>query len=222
MMMNFDIDLRIVDEGRVDLRDLVQIHVYGGGAGYDGPSGGATDGRVLVMSAQGDSTAGELHVWAHRNIHPPVTESYALRFDWTPPSASSAVGAPHALSLSVADTTKSVTFSGDTTYCPALGDFARGSNVLVHEVMHPKGVEWILSKTTNTDGRLKKHLMASHCLAVDVGRVACAAGVDYLLLNHLLPPERDICSDEDFVEEVRAGGWEGHILVGFDGASFKF
>jgi ribonuclease BN (tRNA processing enzyme) len=213
LMMKFDIDLRIGDEGRVDLRNLVKTHVYGGGGGTQGPTGAAADGRVPVMATEGDLAAGDLRVWAHRNFHPPVTESYALRFEWTPPPASvvvSAEGAP----------TKSVTFSGDTTYCPALGDFARGSDVLVHEVMHPKGIEWILSKTTNTDDRLKKHLMASHCLAADVGRVAAAANVGHLLLNHLLPPEREICSDQDFVDAVSSGGWAGPILVGFDGASF--
>ncbi|MFZ1681773.1 MAG: MBL fold metallo-hydrolase [Rhizobiaceae bacterium] len=58
--MAFDIDIRIADEGRPDIRSLVRVHEYG-----EGP-----------VSA-GDGLA----VTALRVIHPPVREAYALRFE---------------------------------------------------------------------------------------------------------------------------------------------
>lgn len=58
--MVFDIALRIADEGRPDLRELVTVHEYGEG---------------MVLAEQG------LVVTALRNRHPPVTESFALRLE---------------------------------------------------------------------------------------------------------------------------------------------
>jgi len=64
--MRYDIDLRIDDEGRPDLRDLVEIHLLQEG---DVPLG---DDKVSVTSLRVD--------------HPPVVDCYALRFeveDWS-------------------------------------------------------------------------------------------------------------------------------------------
>ncbi|MEO5325843.1 MBL fold metallo-hydrolase [Mesorhizobium sp. CC13] len=58
--LEFDIETRIDDEGRPDLRQMVEIAEFGEG---------------IVM---GD---GELEVRALRVDHPPVTECFALRFD---------------------------------------------------------------------------------------------------------------------------------------------
>lgn len=57
--LKFDIDIRIADEGRPDLRDLVAIDEFGEGPVFD---------------------EGGLAVSALRVDHPPVTECYALRF----------------------------------------------------------------------------------------------------------------------------------------------
>ena len=56
--MAFDIDLRISDEGRPDLRTLVCVTEYG-------------DGTVV--------DEGELRIDALRNNHPPIVETYSLR-----------------------------------------------------------------------------------------------------------------------------------------------
>lgn len=58
--MQFDIDLRIEDEGRPDLRDLIVIREY-------------AEGDVL--------NEGGLKVSALRVEHPPVAECYALKFE---------------------------------------------------------------------------------------------------------------------------------------------
>jgi ribonuclease BN (tRNA processing enzyme) len=57
--MAFDIDIRIADEGRPDLRELVSVEEFGEG---------------LVLEEGG------LKVTALRVDHPPVTECYALAF----------------------------------------------------------------------------------------------------------------------------------------------
>ncbi|MBZ9718954.1 MBL fold metallo-hydrolase [Mesorhizobium sp. AD1-1] len=58
--MEFDIEIRIVDEGRPDIRDLVSIGEFG-------------EGQVV---AQGGLTVSALRV-----EHPPVTDCFALRFE---------------------------------------------------------------------------------------------------------------------------------------------
>ena len=88
----FDIDTRISDEGRPDLRKLVVAHEYGEGTVLD-------NGKVKVT--------------ALRNKHPPIHDSFALRFEFG---------------------SKTVVFSGDTTYFPPLAEFAHNADYLVHEI----------------------------------------------------------------------------------------
>jgi glyoxylase-like metal-dependent hydrolase (beta-lactamase superfamily II) len=57
----FDIDTRIVDEGRPDLRKLVKVHEY-------------AEGPVMA--------AGDVKVTALRNVHPPIAQSFALKFEF--------------------------------------------------------------------------------------------------------------------------------------------
>lgn len=58
--MDFDHDIRIADDGRSPLTDMVEVHVFG--------EGGVTNFKGIKISAL-------------RVEHPPVTECYALRFD---------------------------------------------------------------------------------------------------------------------------------------------
>ena len=58
--MQFDIEIRILDEGRPDVRDLVSVEEFG-------------EGPVLEQ--------GGLKVTALRVDHPPVTDCFALRFE---------------------------------------------------------------------------------------------------------------------------------------------
>ena len=116
--------------------------------------------------AQGPVFVGEgVKVTALRNVHPPITESYALKFE---------LGA------------KIIVFSGDTTYFPPLAEFAKGADVLVHEVMYGPALEALVQKNPNA-ATLMAHLKASHTLAEDVGRIAAAAEVKMLVLNHFVP-----------------------------------
>lgn len=198
-MMAFDIETRIRDEGRIPLRDLVKINIYGGQANTPitvRDESNIDFGSVSLTAFDGTG----LRVQALRNLHPPVYDSFSLRFD---------AGQ------------KSVTFSGDTAYLPALADFAKDSDILVHEAMLAKGIDYVLSKTKTADERLKQHLLASHSFAEDAGKIAAAANCGHLLLHHLIPPERDICSDSDWQAEV-CRNFTGLCSVGYDGMKLSF
>lgn len=174
----FDIATRIADEGRPVLKDLVEIVEYGEGPVFD-------DGTVRVT--------------ALRNVHPPVTESFALKLE--------AEG-------------KVVVFSGDTAYLPALADFARGADLLVHEALHGPAVDVMARRIANAT-RLKQHLLASHTLAEDAGRIATDAGARHLALHHLVPIDIEYDVTRDDYLKAAATTFAGPITVPVDGQAIE-
>lgn len=170
-MMAYDIHLRVVDDGRVPLADLVEI----------------------VTVTEGDVPFDGLRVQALAVNHPPVNFAYAYRFEGS----------------------KVVTFSGDTCYHPPLAAFAAGSDVLVHEALLPEGIDAILVKTGGGEG-LRAHLVASHTMIDDVGRIAAQAGVGRLVLNHLVPVDDPAFTDAMWQARA-AAAYKGPVVVAKDG-----
>jgi len=169
----FDIDVRIVDEGRTDPRKLVTTHEI------------SKPGVVL--------TNNDVKVSMCVVRHPPIKDSYAYRFDAKD---------------------RSVVISGDTAYAPELGEFAKGADVLVHEVMYLPGIEALLKRLPNAK-RLREHLMAAHTLPEDVGKIAAQAGVKTLVLTHFVPGDDATITDEQWSADVRKH-FKGQIVVGKD------
>jgi ribonuclease BN (tRNA processing enzyme) len=159
---------------------------------------GRPDPRTLI-SAHEISKPGvvlqndEVKVSAGLVRHPLVRQAYAYRFDAKD---------------------RSVVISGDTTYAPELAEFAKGADVLVHEVMYLPGIETVIRRLPNAT-RLRKHLLASHTVPEDVGRIAAQAGVKTLVLSHFVPGDDPSITDEQWAEGVRKH-FSGRIIVGKD------
>jgi len=168
----FDIETRMADEGRPDLRKLTNIHEY-------------TEGPVM--------SAPDVKVTALRNVHPPITESFALKFEFPD---------------------KTIVFSGDTAYFPPLAEFAKGADILVHEVMYAPALERLLARTPNAP-TLMAHLKASHTLTGEVGHIATQAGVKTLVLSHLVPADDPSVTEQVWTDAVRPA-WKGELIVGRD------
>ena len=183
-MMKFDIDIRIIDEGRPPIDEIAEFHTF-----HDHSK------SSLAFNIMRDD---DLCVSAIRNNHPPIDESYALRFDIEE---------------------KSVTFSGDTTYLDTMIEFARGSDVLVHEAMLSSGIDYVVAQTKTGNDQLRKHLIASHTFASQAGTIAKEANVKCLMINHLIPPEREISSDNDWLTDVKST-YDGQCLIGYDGLKY--
>src|SRR3989475_3771205 len=169
----FDIETRIADEGRPDLRKLVTAHEF------------AEPGPVMQNA--------DVKVTAALVRHPPIVHAYAYRFD-------------------AAD--RAIVISGDTTYSPELIALAKGADVLVSEVMHLAGLESLLKRVPNA-ATLREHLLASHIVTEDLGRLAAAAGVKTLVLTHFVPPDDNSITDDMWMEGVRKH-YKGEIVVGRD------
>lgn len=171
--LKFDIDTRIVDEGRPDPRKLLTTHEF------------SKPGTVLVND--------DVKVSACLVRHPPITQSYAYRFDAQD---------------------RSVVISGDTAYAPELAEFASGADVLVHEVMYLPAVEALVRRLPNAQ-RLREHLLAAHTLPEDVGKIAAKAGVKTLVLSHFVPGDDPSITDEQWAEGVHKH-FQGRVIVGKD------
>ena len=160
------------DEGRPDLRKLVNVHEY-------------SEGQVLA--------APDLKVTALRNLHPPIADSFALKFEFPG---------------------RTIVFSGDTAYFPPLAAFAKGADILVHEVMYAPALEELVRRNPNA-ATLMAHLKASHTLTDDVGRIASAAGVKTLVLSHLVPADAAGMTAEKWAAAVRPT-FAGDLVVAHD------
>lgn len=132
-------------------------------------------------------------VTAAKVRHPLVKHAFAYRFDTKD---------------------RSVVISGDTTYSPELAELAKGADVLVHEILYLPGIEAVIKRIPNAT-RLRKHIIESHTLPEDVGKVAAQAGVRTLVLSHFVPGDNPSITDEQWTEGVRKH-FSGRIIVGKD------
>lgn len=174
LSMKADIDLRIADEGRPNLKYLIEINDI--------------DESEIYSSEH-------FTVTAIRNVHPPLTDTFALRFQ---------------------SPDKSVVFSGDTAYLPILSDFAKDADLLVHEAMLEEALGPLMGRIGNADDRLMKHWLRSHTFAHDAGKIATAAGVKTLALNHLIPSDDPDFTDDHWHTAIKPE-WRGKLIVGKDG-----
>ena len=172
--MKADIELRMEDEGRPDLAQLVSFTSL-------------DDGTIL--------DDGALTVSAMRNEHPPLIDTFALKF---------------------VTSSKRVVFSGDTAYLPKLAEFAKGADLLIHEAMLESALEPLMARIGNADDRLMRHWLRSHTMASDAGKIATAANVKALAFTHLIPSD-----DPDFTKEhwhaAVSPHWKGDFHLGYDG-----
>ena len=169
----FDIETRVEDEGRPDLRKLLIAKEV------------EEDG--LVMKDE------NVKVTAFRTPHPPIVDNFAYKFE-TPDGT--------------------IVFSSDTAFNPKLAEFAKGADVLVHEVLYEPAVDRLVIKTKN-GATLKKHLMDSHTTTDDVGRIAAMAGVKVLVLSHFVPGDDPLVTDDNWTEGVKKN-FSGKVIVAKD------
>ena len=169
-----DIALRIEDEGRIDLEKLPSFYSF-------------EDRQSLSLS--------NINIRVMRNLHPPIRDSFALRFEWG-----------H----------YSIVLSGDTAYMPEMIDFADQADLLIHEVMLSEGIDLIMTRLGHEDDKLRNHLLQSHTLAENAGLIAKCAKVKCLALNHFVPDGFAEFNDEDWLKAVRRH-WSGKTILGRDG-----
>ena len=117
--------------------------------------------------------------------------------------------------------TRSVVFSGDTSYSEAVATLAKGADVLVCEAMDVARMRRAFERMVangayadNAEG-VWNHIVGTHTSTEDAGRMAAEAGVGTLVLNHLLPGALQQVEDSAYLEGVRKH-FRGPVVVGRD------
>ena len=168
-----------------------------GGAGatavpFTLPEAGAGD-TVVVLEEDG------LKVTAIRVDHGPVEPAVGYRFDYKG---------------------RSLVISGDTKKSPALIAAAKGADLLVHEALQPRLVRTmtaaLAAKGSKNMAQITRDILNYHTTPEEAAEVARAAGVDELVLSHIVPSIPGKFFYPAFLGDA-ASRFGGPIVIGEDG-----
>jgi ribonuclease Z len=95
-----------------------------------------------------------------------------------------------------------VAISGDTAVCDGMRHLASGADVLVHEAL--------------LSDRVGPQALTWNAGAGAVGELAADAGPRTVVLNHLIPAPVSADDEQAYLDEARAGGFAGVVLVAHD------
>jgi ribonuclease Z len=163
--------------------------------------------REVVLDAQefpASFTPAEVWASADRAV---VVESVAVHHEPVPDAVAYKVTTPDG----------SVVISGDTRVCQEVEDFSRHANVLVHEACRRTPLALIIEHLPRI-----KSILDYHADSIALGAMAQRAQVNTLMLTHLGPPPQNEVDEQGFSDDVKAGGYTGHVLVGRDLLSVTF
>jgi ribonuclease BN (tRNA processing enzyme) len=130
-----------------------------------------------------------------------------------------ASGLDHSYSLRIQTPDKVVVFSGDTGNCAPVAALAKGADLMIHEVIDLDLLEKAITKQLPpalAQG-LMRHMREEHTTAEDVGRLAKAAGVKQLVLNHIIPGQDE--PDSVYLDPIKKH-YDGPTTVARDLMSF--
>jgi len=124
---------------------------------------------------------------------------------------------PDAVAYKVTTPDGSVVISGDTRVCQEVEDFSRHANVLVHEAFRRAPLAHLIEHFPRINS-----ILDYHADSISLGAMAQRAQVKTLMLTHLGPPPQNEVEEQGFADDVKAGGYTGHVQVGRDLMSVTF
>jgi ribonuclease BN (tRNA processing enzyme) len=184
-----DINDRMRDNANKDLRALVTVEdiKLPQVAGFKSPNDTPAPEMEPFRIYEDD----RVRVTATLVYHAPIWPAFAYRFDTD-------AGA--------------IVFSGDTAPSQNLTRLAKDADILVHEVIVSAWIDRSLPLPRNpAQEALRTHLLSAHTPVEEVGKIAEAAGVPTLVLNHIVPGNAR-------ADELAAAqqGFAGKLIVGED------
>ncbi|MBI1188554.1 MAG: MBL fold metallo-hydrolase [Alphaproteobacteria bacterium] len=142
---------------------------------------------------------GDLKIYAISVDHEPVSPAFGFRIEYK---------------------NRSIAISGDTAYSPRFVRGARDVDVMFHEALAPRLVA-MLGDAARQNGQANLAKIMSdipdyHTSPEDAARAAQEAGVDALVLYHLIPPLPSPMLYDTFLGDARQA-YRGRIRIGRDG-----
>jgi ribonuclease BN (tRNA processing enzyme) len=164
-----------------------------------------------TMRAEEITASGE--VYQDANVHVTAVENCHYHFA----KGSPGYGWQKSFALRFQAPDRTIVFSGDTGPCGAvISDFAKGADILVHEVIDIPSIEQALRTRSSGDQfeRLMNHMRTEHSTPEEVGKTAQDAGVKLLVLTHLVSGQAG-ADDAAYIAGVRKF-YSGPVVVGKD------
>ncbi|MFM7350361.1 MAG: MBL fold metallo-hydrolase [Erythrobacter sp.] len=166
------------------------------------PTGFGGEPREFVPEGLKDGVvyaADGVTVTALRVPHGPVKHAYAYRVDYKG---------------------RAIVISGDLSYHPPLGAFAKGADVLFHEALNPDLVGQIGAQAKKSGmgdaARIMSDIPGYHTSPQDAARVAAAAKVRALVFYHVIPAPPFAFLDAAFLGDAPKA-YGGEIRIAKDG-----
>jgi ribonuclease BN (tRNA processing enzyme) len=138
------------------------------------------------------------------------------------PEASKANLPDRSLAYRIESASRSVVFSGDTTYSDRVVELAQGANILVCETIDVPttrvAFDAMVANGAYGDNpeAIWEHIVETHTPCDDAGRMAADANVETLVLNHLVPgalnPDQ---TDEMYIDQITPY-FTGNVVVSKD------
>lgn len=115
---------------------------------------------------------------------------------------------------------RSIVFTGDTGPSEAVEKLARGADLLVSEMMDIPAVLEFISKTNPNMPKqqlagIEWHFRAHHLLPSQVGELAASAGVEQVVVTHMVPAINNEAMAEHYKAEI-AKYYDGKIVIASD------
>ncbi len=106
-----------------------------------------------------------------------------------------------------------VAISGDTVVCEEVEALAAGADVLVYEAMRFEPIQQLPAH--------RRFILDYHADTRLIGEQARRLGIPRLVLTHLIPEPASPADVAAFEDDIRAGGFEGEVLVAEDLATVE-
>ena len=165
-------------------------------------TGGVAEELVVPRGPAGKTVVFEdadLKITAVRVEHAPIDPAFAFRVDYKG---------------------RSVSISGDTIYQPSFVGLSEGVDVMLHEALDPEMVTAIGERLAEhgdaSNSKIFFDILDYHASPEDAARSAREAGIDHLVLYHLVPPLPVPMVETLFLGDA-PDEFAGPITVGKDG-----
>lgn len=167
------------------------------------PAGFGGAAQIITLPDGVDSQVvydqGGVRITAIRVIHDPVKPAFGYRVDY--------MG-------------RSLAISGDTIYAPAFVTASKGVDLMLHEALNMEMIDALGKKLAERGqagpAQIMHDIQGYHASPEDAARAAKEAGVNTLVLYHLVPPVPAKLIEPKFLGKAPAV-FGGQLLIGHDG-----